>query len=86
MPPLGHEAIEPAILADSEVPPTSYNEDDPSTANGETTPIVIDPVPQAGVDTAAPAVPQPTQHLYDIEKMLGKKYTHGTWNYRVKWF
>lgn len=82
-PPARHEAIEPAVLADSEVPPNSYL--DTPAPDGEAESVVVPDPPQAMKETAAPAASQ--QQLYDIEKVLRKKYDRDTmsWRYRVKW-
>ena len=85
-PPARHESLEPAILADSEVPPSSYLDTPTPDIEAESV-VVSDPPTPVATDAAAPAASQSqvSSQLYDIEKVLRKKYARDKWSYRVKW-
>ncbi|CAC5416682.1 unnamed protein product [Mytilus coruscus] len=72
-PPPNVDATEPAILADEEIPPNFVD-------NTE--------IPQ-GVDNVSqndnPQNDSISEKLYEVEKILRKKFVDGKWYYRVKW-
>lgn len=80
-PPTDIDATEPAVLGDSEVPADNWvDENSPVdvTTDDEAQDVVE---PEAPTDSLQP---QPSQ-IYEIEKVLRKKYIRGKWTYRVKW-
>ncbi|XP_063409146.1 uncharacterized protein LOC134692615 [Mytilus trossulus] len=67
------DATEPAILADEEIPPNFVD-------NTEI-PQGVDNVSQNG----DPQNDSISEKLYEVEKILRKKFVDGKWYYRVKW-
>ena len=81
-PPPDSDALEPAILADSELPPNSYVEPDSARPEDPVAQTLVTVAPQPAV--AEPQQPQASQ-IYEIEKVLCKKFTQDQWQYCVKW-
>ena len=83
-PPDSIDATEPAILSDDELPPNSHMEDTPVDEHPVST-AVHDPAPDMA-EPVAPTGPEPqASQLYEVEKILRKKYIGKECTYRVKW-
>ena len=72
-PPENIDAVEPAILADSEVPDESVKNDTNETDKIENT---------DNNETDQ----NDESRMFEVEKILRKRYVNGQWQYRVKWF
>jgi hypothetical protein len=101
IPPDNIDAVEPAIISDSEMAPSvdaTQTTDLTTPAQPDTTgPQQTQPhvnIPAGAADSGIghksvaddkPEAPLPGNTFYDIEKVLRKRYRLGVWQYRVKW-
>ena len=88
-PPVGADAIEPAMLDESEVPAHNFEIVSPETGSDA----------EPNTDTqASPTTRQASTHseqttsnqdnqdsIYEIQKILRKKFTRGHWQFRIRW-
>ena len=78
-PPAGIDAVPPAVLDDSEIPDDNFD----NTQTHAQTDLTTDENSQT-MDGNSQS--QTDNDVYEIEKILRKKFTNGSWYYRVKWY
>ena len=84
-PPLDSDSVEPAILGESEIPP-------PRPPAGEAAKPPAPPstrVPSSA-DQSSAVINQrhdtaTSEKTYEIERIIRKSFSNGSWKYRVKW-